>query len=128
MKERIKSLTSRSNGWSNERRKEALRLYIIGWVNYFHLANMKTLLEETDKWYRRRLRMVIWKQWKLVRTRIRNLMKQGISRNKAIQFANTRKGYWHSANSPILSTSLTNELLIKDGYLFLSLYYRFVHV
>jgi group II intron reverse transcriptase/maturase len=61
MKEKVKLLTSRSNGWGNERRKEALRQYITGWVNYFKLADMKNLLIETDKWYRRRIRMVIWK-------------------------------------------------------------------
>lgn len=69
MKEKIKSLTSRSNGWGGEKRKVALRQYITGWVNYFKLADMKSLLEVIDRWYRRRLRMVIWKQWKRVRTR-----------------------------------------------------------
>src|SRR5574344_1928374 len=48
MKEKIKELTSRSNGWGNERRKEALRQYVAGWVNYFKLANMKSLLLEID--------------------------------------------------------------------------------
>jgi len=56
MKEKVKLLTCRSNGWGNERRKLALKQYITGWVNYFKLANMKSLLIETDKWYRRRLR------------------------------------------------------------------------
>ena len=45
MKARIKELTSRSNGWGNERRKEALRQYIIGWVNYFKLADVKTAVQ-----------------------------------------------------------------------------------
>ena len=79
MKERIRKLTSRSNGWGYARRKEALRQYITGWVNYFKLADMKMLLLKVDEWYRRRLRMVIWKQWKRIRTRGRNLMKLGIS-------------------------------------------------
>jgi RNA-directed DNA polymerase len=59
MKARIKELTSRSNGWGDVRRKETLRQYIIGWVNYFKLADMKSLLPTVDEWYRRRLRMVI---------------------------------------------------------------------
>lgn len=126
MKEKIKELTSRSNGWGNKRRKEALRLYITGWVNYFKLANMKNLLMETDGWYRRRLRMVIWKQWKRVRTRFQNLMKLGMSKFQAMMFSNTRKGYWRTAQSPILSTSISNESLQKAGYLFFSTYYRSV--
>jgi len=52
MKEKVKLLTSRSNGWGNERRKVSLKQYITGWVNYFKLADMNTLLIETDKWYR----------------------------------------------------------------------------
>src|SRR5690554_119567 len=58
MKAKIKRLTSRSNGWGNERRKEALSQYIKGWVQYFKMADMQRMLEKTDAWYRRRLRMV----------------------------------------------------------------------
>jgi RNA-directed DNA polymerase len=49
MRTKIKELTSRSNGWGYEKRKEALRQYITGWVNYFKLADMKTLMVETDE-------------------------------------------------------------------------------
>ncbi|MDX2432101.1 MAG: group II intron reverse transcriptase/maturase [Bacteroides sp.] len=127
MKGRIKTLTSRSNGWGHARRKEALRQYITGWVNYFKLADMKALLLRVDKWYRRRLRMVIWKLWKRLRTRGRNLMKLGIVNYKAWEFANTRKGYWHTANSPILARSVTNDRLRLAGYTFFSDYYRLVN-
>jgi len=128
MKEKVKLLTCRSNGWGYERRKVALRQYITGWVNYFKLANMKSLLIETDMWYRRRLRMVIWKQWKRIKTRFQNLMKLGISRFQSMLFSNTRKGFWHTAKSPILSTSISNESLQKAGYIFFSSYYRSVRV
>jgi len=123
MKEQIKMLTSRSNGWGYARRKEALRQYITGWVNYFKLADMRKLLERVDTWYRRRLRMVIWKQWKRIRTRGRNLMKLGIDSHKAWEWANTRKGYWHIANSFILSRTITNERLRHAGFIFFSDYY-----
>lgn len=128
MREKIKDLTSRSNGWGTEKRKEKLRQYITGWVNYFKLAEMKKLLLRVDEWYRRRLRMVIWKQWKRIRTRLTNLIKLGIHKHKAWEYANTRKGYWHTANSPILSTSITNDRLKQAGYIFLSDYYRKVNV
>jgi len=127
MKERIRTLTSRSNGWGYARRKEALRQYITGWVNYFKLADMKMLLLRVDEWYRRRLRMVIWKLWKLSRTRWRNLMKLGISKYKAWEWANTRKGYWHTANSPILASSVTSNRLRIAGFIFFSDYYRLVN-
>ena len=128
LKAKIKELTSRSNGWGNDRRKEALRQYIIGWVHYFKLADMGKLLAKIDEWYRRRLRMVIWKQWKRIKTKHQNLMKLGVKKSKAFAWANTRKGYWHTANSPILMATLTNERLKLAGYLFLSDYYQKVRI
>jgi len=128
MKAKIKELTSRSNGWGNARRKEALRQYITGWVNYFKLANMKNLLLGIDKWYRRRIRMVIWKQWKRVRTKMRNLVKLGVKKSKAYEWANTRKSYWHTANSFILKTTITTENLRKTGYIMLYDQYRKVSI
>lgn len=128
MKEKIKDLTSRSNGWGNARRKEKLKSYIRGWVNYFKLADMHSLLIRIDEWYRRRLRMVIWKQWKRIRTRLRNLIKLGIPKYKAWEFANTRKGYWNTAKSPIMNRTITNARLQEAGYLFFTDYYRKVKV
>lgn len=128
MKERIKTLTSRSNGWGDKRRKEELRQYITGWLNYFKLADMKKLLFKIDEWYRRRIRMVVWKRWKRIKTRMINLVKLGIVKYKAWEFANTRKGYWRTAYSPILGTSLTCDRLKQAGYIFFSDYYRKVHV
>ncbi len=127
MKGKIRELTSRSNGWGNERRKEALKQYITGWLNYFKLADMKILLLRIDEWFRRRLRALIWKQWKRTRTKISNLIKLGIPRPKAFVFANTRKGYWHTADSPILHRSITTERLLSTGFIFFSAYYVKVH-
>jgi len=128
MKARIKELTSRSNGWGNDRRKEALSRYIKGWVQYFRLADMKELLISVDKWYRRRLRMVIWKQWKRIRTKMANLVKLGVKKQKAYEWANTRKGYWHIAGSYILDTTITTERLRLAGYVFFSDFYSKVKV
>lgn len=127
MKAKIKELTSRSNGWGNDRRKEAVRQYITGWLNYFCLADMKSLLERIDEWYRRRLRSLIWKQWKRTRTKHRNLIKLGIPKQKAWEYANTRKSYWRTASSPILQCSITNDRLRQAGYIFFSDYYKTVH-
>ena len=128
MKAKIKELTSRSNGWSNERRKESLTQYIKGWVQYFKLADMKSLLQKTDEWYRRRLRMVVWKQWKRIKTKLGNLIKLGVKKTKAWEWSNTRKSYWHTAKSFILSTTITNERLQQAGYLFFTDYYRSLKV
>ena len=128
MKARIKELTSRSNGWGNDRRKEALSRYIKGWVQYFKLADMKKLLIRVDKWYRRRLRMVIWKQWKRIKTKLANLVKLGVKKQKAYEWASTRKGYWHIAGSYILDTTITTERLGLAGYVFFSDHFSKVQV
>lgn len=119
-KEKVKQILSRSNGWSTEQRIKALNSIIIGWVNYFGLADMKSLAKTLDEWIRRRLRMCIWKQWRKIKTRHDNLVKLGIDNTKAWEFANTRKGYWRISNSPILAFTLTNQYLTKLGFVSLT--------
>ena len=119
-KTRVKEITSRSNGKSMDWRKEELNHLITGWVNYFRIADMKATAKELDQWTRRRIRMCYWKQWKRIGTKHDNLVKLGIDNRKAWEFANTRKGYWRISNSYILSTSLTNEYLQKQGFLSLT--------
>jgi len=77
MKAKIRELTNRSNGWSNDYRKRRIKQYVTGWVQYFRLAGMKTLLRSIDEWMRHRIRALIWKQWKKTRTKYRNLRKLG---------------------------------------------------
>ena len=62
-----------------ERRKVALHQVIRGWVSYFKHADMKSSLVAIDKWLRRRIRMCLWKSWKRPKTRIKNLIRCGIS-------------------------------------------------
>jgi RNA-directed DNA polymerase len=115
-KQKVKEITSRSNGDSMEWRKEALNRLITGWVNYFRIADMKTPAQELDQWIRRRIRMCYWKQWKKTKARHANLVKLGIENHKAWEFANTRKSYWRTSGSYILSTSLTNQYLASQGF------------
>ena len=118
-KERVRETTSRSNGKSMDWRKEALNYLVIGWVNYFRIADMKMVAEELDQWIRRRVRMCYWKQWKKISTKHDELVKLGVDNQKAWEFANTRKSYWRISASYILPTSLTNQYL--EGQAFLSL-------
>lgn len=103
MKGKVKEYTSRSNAWGNDYRIKKLKQYIHGWTNYFKIADMKSLLKQTDEWMRRRIRMVFWKQWKRIKTKYDNLVKLGINNLKACEFANTRKGYWRTSGSPIMT-------------------------
>ena len=115
IKAKVRTYTRRSNGWSIEERISVLSSLIGGWVNYFKVADMRKHCRRMDEWMRRRLRMCIWKQWKKIGCRHDNLVKLGIEDFKAWEYANTRKGYWHTSNSPILSCSLTNAYFSDLG-------------
>jgi len=104
-----------------------LRKLTTGWINYFGIADMRGLLKSLDEWLRRRIRMCYWKQWKKIKTRLDNLVKLGIDKAKALEFANTRKGYWCIANSPILSTTFTSEYLKKLGFQSIAERYSLAH-
>ena len=127
-KSKLKELTGRSNGMGYERRKKSLEEYIRGWMEYYKLADGKTFFQRVDEWYRRRLRMCIWKCWKKVGTKFKNLMRCGIERYRAWQWANTRQGYWRIADSYILHRAITNENLTRAGYPCLMDYYKLLHV
>ena len=82
-KRKVKSLTRRSNSMGYAQRKEILWQTFRGWIGYFKYADMRSLLIPLDQWYRRHLRMCIWKCWKRVKTRFSNLQKCGIPKGKA---------------------------------------------
>ena len=126
-KEKVKSITNRNRGISMDLRLLKLNDSIKGWINYFGIANAKRKLLELDKWIRRRLRACIWKQWKKIRTRYRNLVKLGIDNWKAWEYANTRKGHWKISGSPILSKSLHNKYLESIGFVSLTQTYQMKH-
>ena len=115
LKNKLKLLTSRSKIGNIKLTYEKIKQLVVGWINYFKLADMKSQMRELDKWLRRRIRMCYWKQWKKINTKFVNLQKLGISKRKAWEYANTRKSYWRTAKSPILQYSITNTKLEKAG-------------
>ena len=115
LKDKLKNLTGRSKIGNIKITYEKIKQLIVGWVNYFKLADMKGIMSKIDEWLRRRIRMCYWKQWKKISAKFNNLKKLGIPKGKAWEFANTRKGYWRTAKSPILHRSITNTKLEKAG-------------
>lgn len=124
LKDRLKELTGRSNGMGYESRKVSLHLFIRGWIEYFQLADMQSRLKNIDQWLRRRLRMCIWKSWKRIKTRFRNLVRCGIAKARALPYANARQSYWRMAGNPILNEAISIDSLAKAGYPCLMDYYR----
>ena len=116
MKNKIRELTNRSNGWGNEYRALKLTQYIRGWVNYFGMADMKNLLQTTDEWLRHKIRVIYWKQWKKVKTKYKELKKLGVENEKAWICANMRNGNWFCSGYFVLQTAFNNKKLRELGY------------
>jgi hypothetical protein len=125
-KDRLRQLTSRKWGVSMQRRIEEINRYTDGWTNYYALADTPSVFEGLDRWLRRRLRQVRWKEWKRVRTKLRKLRAAGLPEHDARRWAFSRKGYWRIAGSPILTTALPNAYWANLGLEgFLEPYRRF---
>ncbi|HAT71983.1 MAG TPA: group II intron reverse transcriptase/maturase [Elusimicrobia bacterium] len=115
-KEKVREITSRSNGRGMEWRRDKLTRLIMGWVNYFRIADMRSDARDLDGWIRRRIRMCYWKQWKKIRTKQDNLVRLGLERSKAWEYANSRKGCWSIGGSVVLNNALSNECLERLGF------------
>jgi group II intron reverse transcriptase/maturase len=126
-KGKVKEITKRNRGKSFDKIVSELKKFTDGWIQYFGIADMKDLMDKLNQWIRRRLRMYIWKQWKKIGTKARNLMKLGATEKNAWRWANTRQSYWHIANSWILATTITNERLELRGYADIYKKYETVH-
>lgn len=123
-KERLRALTQRNCGRSVEVVKRDLGQFIRGWVGYFRIGKMKGFVTETDRWLRRRIRQLYWKQWKRIHKRYSMLREYGVKPQKAWEWANTRKCYWRVAGSPVIETALTNTRLRNMGWLTLTELYE----
>lgn len=115
-KREIRKLTGRSRGISTDKLFDELRTYMRGWINYFGIAQGYQKCIDLDNWIRRRIRMYYWKQWRKVRTKVRNLMKLGVDQRTAISCGISSKSYWHSARSFGINSALSNEFLTEQGY------------
>ena len=120
LKVKIKELTDRRcpKGWSTT--KTELNTVLRGWFNYFRLGIRKSLVTTIDGWTRRRIRQMYWKTWKKISTRIKELEKLGINKDKAYQWGNSSKSYWRIAGSFILCKALTNKAIKEKGWSLLS--------
>lgn len=88
---------------------------IRGWVNYFHLAETKGFAEELDQWMRRRLRLILWRQWKRPWTRFRKLMRLGIPEKRAALSGFNGRGPWYNSGASHMNAALPKKYLDKLG-------------
>ena len=124
VKEKLKSKTKRNDPSNAEEKIKKMEAMIRGWVNYFSIAEAKSVLKRLDERVRVRLRIGIWKQWKRPKTKISSLVKLGVSQWKAYQWGNSSLGYCRIAHSPVLCTTLNKEYFQRMGYVgFYNYYY-----
>jgi group II intron reverse transcriptase/maturase len=126
-KRKLRQLTRRSQGRSLENIRDRLNPFIVGWTNYFALADSASTFRELDQWLRRRLRQICWKQWKTGKCRYLNLRERGVSHYWAMRTAGTSKGTWHIAHSKALNFALNNAYWQEIGFKTFSQQYQLRH-
>lgn len=125
MKMKMKLHLSRKIAQQVEKRMIEFKPVIQGWLEYFKIADIKSTCKVLDQLLRSRVRKLLWQKWQKIKTRMRNLVKLGVPKDKAYQWANSSKGACRIAHSPILNTSLSTTVLHK--MLLPSFYLLYLH-
>ena len=115
LKARLKMLFRSGKGRSIRTTIATLIPKLRGWVNYFRYAGAKGVFEELDGWIRRHLRLILWRQWKRSSTRARNLMRSGISEERAWLSATNGRGPWWNSGASHLNQALPKRLFDRLG-------------
>src|SRR5699024_3013872 len=126
-KYKLKQLTKRNWSTDTKYRVERVNQVIRGWVNYFKIGYMKSLLRNIDGHLRLRLRACIWTKWKTAKNRRKNLIKLGLNRSKAYEYSHSSRGATRVAYSWILTTTITNERLARFGLISGLEHYKQIH-
>ena len=114
-KRRVREITRRSKGQSLSQRVERLARYLNGWKAYFSFCETPSVLRDLDSWVRRRLRCVVWKQWKQAETRRAELRKRDVRSDLATRTAGSSHGPWRISKSPALAYALPNAYFTSLG-------------
>lgn len=118
-KNRVRELTGRSRGRSIHQIIFELNQFLRGWWNYYRITQSTNRFRSLHYWIRRRLRAILWKQWKNPRTRVRELKKRGISHHLAVTTGNARKGAWRMSKVKWMVMAMPNAYFSRTLGLFL---------
>ncbi len=114
-KQRVRELTRRTRGVKVETMVAQLSRYLRGWRGYFGFCQTPWVLRSLESWLRRRLRAVVWKQWKRGKVRFAELRKRGVSKDLAARTVGSAHGPWRLSNSPALNVALPNAHFASLG-------------
>lgn len=114
-KRRIREMTRRATGKSLKQVIQLLKRYVTGWMNYYSLNEWPSLITGAGKWIRRRLRSLLWRQWKTGWNRFDELYTRGVSRSLSAQTAGSSRSTWRISQSPALGIALPNRIFHEMG-------------
>jgi len=92
-----------------------LRPLLRGWVSYFRKSQVRITFEELDQWMRRKLRAILWRQWKRPRTRAKHLIQRGLARERAWRSAMNGRGPWWNAGASHMNQAVPTRDLTQLG-------------
>ena len=115
LKDKIRSLTTGHSTKSVEATIRELTPVLRGWISYFRWTQIKGVLEELDGWIRRKLRCLLWRQWKRPESRVRMLMKAGLDRTRAKISAYNQHGAWWNAGASHMNQAYRKRRFEKLG-------------
>ena len=116
LKEKLREIFRRGKGRNlGKLIEEELTPLLRGWMNYFRLAEVKGIFEELDSWIRRKLRCVIWRQWKRALTRVKGLMRRGLKEVRARESAGNGRGPWWNAGASHMNAALPKKYFDRMG-------------
>jgi RNA-directed DNA polymerase len=108
-KQRVREITARRRGRSLFQVINELKQFFSGWWNYYRLTESVNRLRPLPHWIRRRLRALVWKQWKNRKTRVGELLKRGVSRSYAVTTGCARKGPWRMSKVKWVNIALPDK-------------------
>ena len=115
LKTKLKELFRRGRGRSVQRVIQEMKLILTGWMKYYSLAQVRAVFERLDEWIRRRLRVILWRQWKRPRTRKKRLMARGLPEEQAWKSANNGRGPWWNAGAAHMNLAFSKNFFDRLG-------------
>ncbi|MDB4470679.1 group II intron reverse transcriptase/maturase [Deltaproteobacteria bacterium] len=128
-KARIKGILRRGRGRKLTKVIEELRPVMRGWINYYRCAGVKGTFEGLDQWVRRKLRCILWRQWKRPRTRVKRMMQCGLREVHALCSASNGRGSWWNAGASHMNRACPTSYFSKAGlFSYMEQFHRFQHI
>jgi RNA-directed DNA polymerase len=115
LKAKLREIFRKGRGRNLRRVIAELNEATVGWVRYFRLSQVKGVFEELDQWLRRKLRCILWRQWKKPKTRFKKLVSLGLDRERARTSAGNGRGPWWNAGASHMNACIPVVLLAKGG-------------